>query len=168
MKPSFEQILKRYAPLLSRVAATYEANDSLKQELYQEICIAIWQALSRFNGDSNLKTYILRVAHNRGVSHISKEMKTTKAAREDDAASDAIDISTIEDSLEKSVSNSRQLEKLLHMIRELSLSNRQVFTLAMEGLSYQEIADITGLSPNNIGVMISRIRQSLKEQLDEK
>ena len=50
----FASILKQYNGLLSRVAAGYEANDALRQELLQEIAVAVWQGLQRFEHKSSL------------------------------------------------------------------------------------------------------------------
>jgi DNA-directed RNA polymerase specialized sigma24 family protein len=51
----FSQVIQKHAALLGRVAATYEANFHLRQELLQEISLAVWQALEKFKGDSSVK-----------------------------------------------------------------------------------------------------------------
>lgn len=166
---SFEDVLNDYAALLSRVASSYEANTSLQQELYQEICIAVWQSLASFKGDSSLKTYVLRVAHNRSITHVSKEAKRFKSSPNEDAATTA-DKSMFEKSeanLEISFIQSQQLSAMLKVIRQLKLPARQVITLFLEGLSYEEIADISGLSKSNVGVMITRIKQQLRGQISD-
>ena len=55
----FEDVFAQYGSLLSRVANSYEANHALQQELLQEIAIAVWQGLTRFKGDSSVKTCLL-------------------------------------------------------------------------------------------------------------
>lgn len=57
------------------MAATYEANFHMRQELLQEITLAVWQALEKFKGDSSVKTYILRVAHNKAITHVAYHVK---------------------------------------------------------------------------------------------
>lgn len=166
MLPTFENLLNEHGRTLSRVAATYEASESIQQELYQEICVAVWQGLQRFKGDSSLRTYILRIAHNRGVTHVSKESKIFKAKADDDASSEAIDRSSIAKSAEKHLMQSQQLNLLLDAIRALKLPARQIITLSMEGLSYQEIATVTGLSVNNVGITINRVKKTLKRRLE--
>lgn len=165
----FETIIKEHGGLLSRVASTYEANLSVRQELYQEICIAVWQSLKSFKHQSSIKTYILRVAHNRCITHVNKEANSFKSHTENDALEQAdktlINHNGDIKSLETDLMQSQQLEQMLSFIRELKLPARQVITLSLEGLAYDEIADITGLSKTNIGVMITRIRQQIKEQL---
>jgi len=173
-----EDILHQHSGLLSRVASTYEASESIRQELYQEICIAVWQGMARYKGDASIKTYILRIAHNRCISHVSKEAKIAPSESfteqtdtdfnhtdsEDDAA--AMYASNLP-TPEQTMLQSRQLEQLLAEIRQLKMPQRQVITLSLEGLSYQEIADITGVNSGNVGVMITRLKSELQRKLQD-
>lgn len=166
----FNCIIKDYGPLLSRVASTYEANESLQQELFQEICLAIWQSLHRFKGDSSIKTYILRVAHNRCVTHVSKQVKSPKTFEYDESEQSASNDVYMADSqmkVEHAVSQMQQQNRLLALIRLMKLPARQVISLSLEGLSYLEIAEISGLSSTNVGVMISRIKTDLQRQMQD-
>jgi RNA polymerase sigma-70 factor (ECF subfamily) len=160
--------MDEYAGLLSRVASTYEANESLQQELFQEICVAVWQAMKSFKAEASVKTYILRVAHNRCVSHVSKQVKSPKTLswHEDDENSKVEELaSTSVQSLEHEVAQSQQIQHLLSLVRALKIPARQVMALSLEGLSYKEIAEVTGISANNVGVMINRIKNDLQGQM---
>ena len=84
MGQGFEDVFAQYGALLGRVANSYEANEAMQQELLQEIAIAVWQGLSRFKGDSSVKTYILKIAHNRAVSHVAKQVKRVDTHPYDD------------------------------------------------------------------------------------
>ena len=75
LSTDFSQVLREHAALLGRVAATYEANFHKRQELLQEITLAVWQALDKFKGDSSIKTYVLRVAHNKAITHVAYHAK---------------------------------------------------------------------------------------------
>lgn len=159
----FDLLLEKYGGLLSRVASAYEANPDLQEELLQEICVAVWQSLSKFNNQSHIKTYILRIAHNRAVSHVSKEVKTIKSDGNQD-----VDFSAIASrgkSPEEQTLNQRKLEQLLNAVRRLKLPAKQVLTMSMEGLSYQEISDITGQSVNNVGVIMNRARATVMKEV---
>lgn len=159
----FTAILAEYGPLLSRIASSYEAKPELQQELLQEISLAVWQSLQKFKGDSQLKTYILRIAHNRAVTHVSKEIRTTTnhALEEQDAVEQLYSSANVETEVE----NADQVKRLLFAVRKLSVPARQVFTLSLEGLSYQDIAQVTGQSQSNVGAIISRSKATVLKEI---
>lgn len=152
-------ILAEYGPLLSRVASSYEANAAIRQELVQDICVSVWQGLNRFKGNSSLKTYILRIAHNRCVDHVAYQSRQLKP-------SDELDEVTSSHSPQKEVEQHQQIEQVLQAIRELPIPQRQIVTLSMEGMSYQEIGDICGMNKNHVGVMLNRAKQSLSIKMN--
>lgn len=154
----FEQVFREYGALLSRVASSYEANEALQQELLQEIAVAVWQAMSRFKGNSSVKTYVLKVAHNRAVSHVASQVRhprTEEYVEENSPASEG------QWSPETSVEQQKSLERLLSAVRELPLPGRQVLTLSLEGLSYDEIAEVCGLTTNHVGVLLKRAKTAI-------
>ena len=69
--PPFERIVADYGPLISRIAMSYEADPTLREDLTQQIFLAVWQALPSYRGDSSLKTFIARVAQNRSISFVA-------------------------------------------------------------------------------------------------
>ena len=162
MELNFESVLAEYGSLLSRVATSYEANSALRQELLQEMCLAVWQALNRFEGNSSLKTYVLRVAHNKAVDHVTYHAK--QPFQEHFGGSND-DQGTESDSPHKQAQQESQLNQLLNAVRQLPIPQRQVVTLSLEGLNYQEIADVCGLTKNNVGVMLNRAKKVLMQQV---
>jgi RNA polymerase sigma factor (sigma-70 family) len=168
---AFDQVIKEYGRLLTRVAASYEANESLRQELYQDICMAVWQALQGFKGEASLKTYLLRIAHNRCVSHVSKEVNRVGTEPYCETSSEQTNQTQLKPGTAKhtepehNVIQDDSLETLMRAIRQLKLPARQVITLSLEALSYNEIADVTGLTVTNVGAIIARTKKELKRQM---
>ncbi|MFT6270582.1 MAG: RNA polymerase sigma-70 factor (ECF subfamily) [Alphaproteobacteria bacterium] len=176
MNLAFDQVIKEYGRLLTRVAASYEANESLRQELYQDICMAVWQALQGFKGEASLKTYLLRIAHNRCITHVSKEVNrvstepyceiTSKQENQQHPNQRVLKAGiTKHTEPEQSLIKEDLLEVLMRAIRQLKLPARQVITLSLEGLSYNEIADVTGLTVTNVGAIITRTKKELNRQM---
>ena len=163
METEFTQTIKQYGPLLSRVASGYEANDALRQELLQEIAIAVWQGLQRFEGKSSVKTYILKIAHNRAVSHIAANARLPASEPLDD---NHIPSLVTAFSPELQASQDSQLKALLSIVRQLPLPGRQVLTLSLEGLSYEEIAEICGLTRNHVGVILKRAKSEVVRRME--
>ncbi len=159
----FESILSQYGPLLSRVASSYEANAHLRQELLQEITLAVWQALRSFKGDSSLKTYVLRVAHNKAVSHVAYHAKQPH----NETYCEVTAPSSHSQTVETVTAQNHQVEKLLVAVRQLPIQVRQIVTMSMEGLSYQDIAQVCGMTANNVGVALTRAKKVLVEKVQD-
>lgn len=157
---TIEQLLNQHWSLLARVASAYEYDLAIREELLQEIALAIWQAMPKFRGDSSVKSYILRIAHLRGASHIDKQCRQLKTQPDD--------IETPHPSnLSKHIENNQQIEHLMQAIRTLPIVQRQLVTLALDGVKYHEMAEIIGISPSNVGVSLNRAKQALKQKMEE-
>ena len=158
----FRDLLKEYGGALRRVAASYEANADLREDLFQEICLAIWKALSSFRGDASPRTFIFRIAHNRGLSHGWREGRLPGRLAEPEAVVD------LTPSPEAEAGQSQERRRLQKAVRQLPVGSRQVLTLRLEGLTFKEIAEVTGLTENNVTVRASRARKALKTILESR
>src|SRR5215472_16622042 len=69
LEEQFTRILGEHGAAISRLAYSYEAVASVREELVQEIFLAIWQALPHFRGECSERTFVFRVGHNRGLTH---------------------------------------------------------------------------------------------------
>lgn len=157
----FEAVVREYGGLLWRTAGMYEHDAERKRDLHQEILLAVWSALPRFAGRSNLATYLARIAHNKGVSHINHEVRFARTA---DLHSDlACDLPGPEQSASQTVNQARFQTEL----RRLPLLSQQVVTLTLEGFAPREIADVLGLNPNKVSIRLTRAKSALSAALKE-
>jgi RNA polymerase sigma-70 factor (ECF subfamily) len=162
LSTDFSQVIKEHAALIGRVAATYEANFHMRQELLQEISLAVWQALTKFQGDSSVKTYILRVAHNRAITHVAYH---AKQPRNDSYCEMESPEPSLRPSADEQIEQEQKTQLMLGQIRKMPIQTRQVVTMSMEGLSYDEIAEACGISSSNAGVILNRARKVLMESI---
>ncbi|WP_293746830.1 sigma-70 family RNA polymerase sigma factor [uncultured Paraglaciecola sp.] len=162
MSTDFSQVLREHAALLGRVAATYEANFHKRQELLQEITLAVWQALDKFKGDSSIKTYVLRVAHNKAITHVAYH---AKQPRNDSYCEMESPEPSHKPSAVEQIDQQQKFQMMLGQIRQMPIQTMQVVTMSMEGLSYDEIADACGISSSNAGVVLNRARKVLMESM---
>lgn len=163
MSDEFNTVIRQYGSLLSRVASAYEANDAIRQELLQEIALAVWQGLSRFNGASSIKTYVLKIAHNRAVSHVAGQVRRRDEHTMDDMPDAVAHASSSPDT---AFEQQQSMATLLRCVRALPLQSRQVLTLSLEGLSYDEIAEVSGLTKNHVGVLLNRAKATVSRSFE--
>lgn len=159
--PAFEHVLAQHGAAVARVAAAFERNPARRDELVQEILLAVWQSLARFRGESSLKTFVLRIAHNRSVDHVLQHRRDLAREPLDDAMPDH------RANPEQQANLQQRSERLLVAVRELPLVQRELVTLALEGLSHEEIGSVLGISVGNVAVRLSRARKTLMSQLGE-
>lgn len=159
----YSEILRREGAALRRTAAAYEADPARREDLFQEICLAIWQALPRFRGEASERTFVFRVAHNRGLTHRSRRRPDRARAADLEEAERLADPCP---GPEKIAEAGQRRERLRQAVLALPLEPRQILTLALEGLSHGEIAAVLGITENYVAVRLSRARRALRQKLE--
>lgn len=154
------RLLHEHDRALRRLAASYERDPGRQQDLVQDIWLAVWQALPRFRGDSSERTFVFRIAHNRAISHIDYSQRRRAEPLQDDAPFAAPGPDP-----EHTLSTQQRHERLQAAVLQLPVNLRQVVVLALEGVSHAEIADIVGITENNVAVRLSRARATLARLL---
>lgn len=66
----YQQVVRTYGAAVERLARAYEADPDLRRDLLQEIHVALWRSFRGFDGRYSLRTWIYRVSHNAGASHV--------------------------------------------------------------------------------------------------
>jgi len=162
----WQELMTRNGAALRRVVATYERDPARQEDLFQEICLAVWKALPSFRGDASERTYLFRIAHNRGLSHAFHRGRR----REREAGSSPGQLAAVADPRpgpEATTAAVERHERLLAAMRRLPVGQRQVLALALEGLPHREIAEVVGISESNVAVRLHRARGALRAELTE-
>lgn len=159
----FNRIVREYGAALSRVANGYEKVPAVREELAQEIALAIWQALPHFREECSERTFIYRIAHNRGLSHAYRRHPVHEFLDELPTPLEPVDPRP---QPEEQLDRARQRDRLRSAIQRLPLGYRQVLMLVLEDLSHADIAEVLGISESNVAVRLNRARKALKETLE--
>jgi len=146
--------------ILHKVCGMFHDNIQDKEDLYQEIIIQLWKSWNNFKGNSKLSTWMYRVALNTAISMSVSSKKQTKAR------SLSLNDLKYSDETNTDVSN-EDIRALYKAISTLSKIEKAVILLYLEEKSYEEIAEITGLSKSNVGVRILRIKRKLEEVMQK-
>jgi len=150
LEPEFSRLLENHAPALRRLCVAYMEDASDRQDLFQEIAIALWTAWPGFRGQASERTWLYRVAHNVALTYAAKR-------RRQRSSEEALD----ETLHSPATGDNHRRFALLESVQRLGPVDRQLALLYLEGLSAREIEEITGMAANNVGVRLNRLRQKL-------
>lgn len=162
LEKQFDRILADHGPAISRLAFSYELVASVREELVQEIALALWQALPHFRGECSERTFVFRIAHNRGLSHAWKRRPPHEPLDELEESDEPADPRPHPD---EQAEQARQRAQLMSSIQSLAVAQRQIIVLMLEGLSHAEMAEVLGITENNVAVRLNRARKVLKETI---
>jgi RNA polymerase sigma-70 factor (ECF subfamily) len=154
-----------FGPALQRLARAYERDPDKRRDLLQEIHVALWRSLARFDGRCSLRTWVYRVAHNTATSKVLRPQTNAPTIV---ALDDIAESATAADSKELALDRRRALERLHDLIRALRPLDRQVMLLYLEQMDAASIAEITGLSAANVATRVSRIKHSLIQDFQDR
>ena len=159
LEERFRDVLAENRGALGRLASSYASAAVDRDDLLQEIAMALWQALPKFRGECSERTFLFRIAHNRCLAHLSKRRPVVPLDEEADPADPA-------PGPDVKLSQDQQGQRLMQAIRDLPIIYRQVIVLTLEGLAYRDIAHVLGIGESNVGVRLNRARQLLRTLLE--
>lgn len=157
----FARLLAEHGPAVARLAAVYEWDRDEREDLVQEIALAIWRALPAFRGDSSERTFVFRIAHNRGLSHRWQRRESAVELAEAEQVPDH------RANVEEEVARRERYERLAAAIRRLPESYRVAVVLTLEGLSLREVGEVLGAGENAVAARLTRARRQLRILLEE-
>lgn len=158
----FDELIDTYGDMVWRVALSHERNAAVAEELYQEICFALWQARGRIEEAESPRAYVARIAMNQAVSHVRREVRQPETVADADPDASA-GPAAVDEALDQYV----QQQQLLAAVQNLPLNWRLPVTLTLEGFKPQEIAYVMGTSANTISLRLSRARRALRERMNQ-
>ncbi len=154
----YEEAAETFGAALERLTRAYEADPDHRRDLLQEMHIAMWRSFAGFDQRCSLRTWVYRVAHNVGASHVARQHRNRSQAL---IGLEELDTLPDPRSGEASADRSLALNKLLEIIQQLKSLDRDVILSYLEGLDASEIGEITGLSARNVATKIHRIKHIL-------
>lgn len=155
MQKAFLKIVDENQGIIYKVCKMYRDSSEDQEDLYQEIVLQLWKSFPKFRNDSKVSTWMYRIALNTAIATFRKnkiELEFKKTIPKDYH-------------LNYTEAPSKNEERMFEAIRTLYTAERALIALYLEDYSYREIAEITGITENYVGVKISRIKEKLKNIL---
>jgi RNA polymerase sigma factor (sigma-70 family) len=153
----FERLLEGNRASLGRLAFSYTNTAADREDLLQDIAMALWQALPRFRGECSERTFVYRIAHNRALTALARRRPLHHPVE-----AESVDPVPL---VEAALAEQQESTRLAEAVRRLPLPYRQVVVLVLEGLEYGEIAEVLGISESNVGVRLNRARPLLRQMM---
>jgi RNA polymerase sigma-70 factor, ECF subfamily len=161
----YEAAVREFGRALDRLAAGYEADPEKRLDLRQDIHLRLWRSFEVFDGRCSLKTWTFRVAHNTAVSYVNRERRNNTRF----VTLEEVERIAAGGDRRPDIDRQRALQQLSEFIRQLKPLDRQIMICHLEEMDAAAIAEITGLSPANVGMKIHRIKNILAHRfLEEK
>lgn len=147
----FLQLIDRHQGIIHKICNVYRDGKEDREDLFQEIVFQLWRSLPGFRGDAKFSSWMYRIALNTAIVSFRKkkpDIRYTPALPDLPAPEEE---------------TAEQKDRLFAALRTLSDAEKALITLYLEDLSYQEISTITGISENNVGVKLNRIKNKIQQ-----
>jgi RNA polymerase sigma-70 factor (ECF subfamily) len=154
-KEQFNDIYDRHYNKVFRLCKGYFCGDTtLASDATQEIFIKVWEKLDTFRNDSSISTWIYRITVNTCLLYLRKS-SSRKEVRTD------ILPQTISETY--SSQKEEQLQQMYQCIQKLEETNKMIILMTLDGIEYQEISEVIGITEETLRVRIHRIKKSLTQ-----
>lgn len=151
----FAQLVRENKSTIYTVCYMFSNDQDEVNDLFQEVLINLWRGIDSFKGDAKVTSWIYRVSLNTCISEDRKKKHQATVPL-------SMDINLFEDD----DADARQIQMLYSRVHRLRPFDRAIVLLWLEGIPYDEIGAITGISAKNVGVRLTRIRLELKNMTD--
>ena len=153
----FLSLMEQHKQIIYKVCFMYASEEETINDLFQEVTLNLWKGFPKFRGESNISTWVYRIAVNTCVSWLrssNRQLQTVPLT--------LFTADLITDEQEK-----ENLRELYSLINRLGKLERALILLWLEERSYEEIAEILDISVSNVGVRINRIKTKLREMSND-
>ena len=147
-----------YAGIIIKICRAYTNSQEDFEDYYQEVCLQIWRSRERFNHQCAWTTWIYKVALNVCLTYLKKHKNAPLSFTSDPLPEQPVE--------ERVGGQETSVRNLYQAIQQLSEIDRALILLYLEQQSNNDIAEILGLTANNVGVRILRIKQKLNKTLN--
>lgn len=156
LQTQFAQIVKENKSIIYTVCYMFSKDSEEVNDLFQEVLINLWKGISSSKSQSNIRTWIYRIALNTCISAERKKKKIETVPL-------SVDINLFDDTDEEA----KQVQLLHARINKLQPFDKAIVLLWLENMSYDEIGAIVGITTQNVATRLFRIKEKLKSMSND-
>ncbi len=150
----FEELVKQYKRTIYSVCYMFSRDKEEINDLFQEILVRLWLGFDQFEQRSSLSTWVYRIALNTAINSDKRAKRRPQT----------VPLSTDIDPYDPQDSSFEQVRQLYALINQLDVMDRGLVLLWLEGIGYDEIAAIMGITVANVGIKLHRIKEKLVQK----
>jgi len=158
LSEQFLAVFEENTGIIVKISRAYTNTSQDREDLMNDIALELWKSFAHFKGGSKISTWIYRVALNTAMNYSRKRKKDSYFSSINDFKKEEI----LPWLVEQDQSDSSELEVLYDCIDKLTDINKAIILLYLDGNSYDEIAEVMGISKTNAGTRIGRIKEQIK------
>lgn len=153
----FIRLIREHEGIIYKISRVYLDQAEDQKDLYQEIVYQLWKSFDSFDARSKWSTWMYRVSLNTAISYLKRDRSRHKKVTSDHLEN--FKMEPFDPVMEE------RIAWLYSSIKTLSVVEKGIILLYLEGNSHEEIAQVTGFTKTNVGTRISRIKEKLKSQI---
>lgn len=150
----FEELVKQYKQTIYSVCYMFSRDKEEINDLFQEILVRLWLGFDQFEQRSSVNTWVYRIALNTAINSDKRAKRRPQT----------VPLSTDIDPYDPQESSLEQVRQLYALINQLDVMDRGLVLLWLEGIGYDEIAAIMGITVANVGIKLHRIKEKLVQK----
>ncbi len=157
----FKSVYNQSKDKVYRLCLGFVGNQTDADNLFQEVFMKIWNNLETFRGETHINTWVYKIASNTALLYVSKRRQLHQK-KKNVKAEDLIAHTIVEPPGDPDL----KFKQLFTEISKLKEQDRIIISLLFEYCTYNEIAEVVGVSTSNVGVRINRIKKKLIKRLN--
>jgi RNA polymerase sigma factor (sigma-70 family) len=162
-RQAFRSLIKQYQRLVSHMVGRLIDSKEDREEICQDVFLKVYEKIGEFNFQSRLSTWIATIAYRHAINHLRKKrIKVSDIPEEESFTSHFI----ATDNPQEKLADEAMDEMVMRLIDLLPVQYKTVITLYhLDGMSYPEIGEVTGMPEGTVKNYLFRARTLLKEKV---
>lgn len=161
--PAFRLLIKQHERLVAHMVGRLIDREEDREELCQDVFLRVYEKIGEFNFQSRLSTWIATIAYRHGINHLrKKKILVTDIPDEEQFSNHFVSSDNVEENMEDQDLD----DMVMKLIEQLPVQYKTVLTLYhLDGKSYPEIGEITGMPEGTVKNYLFRARNLLKDKV---
>jgi len=169
---AFQQLFHKYSPPVVNFAFRFLGSQARAEEIAQEVFLQVYRWQNRYEPKAKFSTWLFKIAHNHCLNEVRKgeyrvSLESLDPPRDIDGEERESNLPDTNSSRGEDILAAKEAaDRIQQILRRIPESQRMALLLSrMEGMSYQEVAEVLGSTEKAVKSLVFRATQSLKEGL---